>query len=593
MRFARLSAVLVFALCAALPAAAAPAQHNVLIFVADGLRYVSVTPKTAPTMWKLKTQGVDFTNSHSLYPTITTVNASAIATGHYIGDTGNFGNTLYTGYPVAGTNGAPITFQEDDALLGDLAAHYNGNYLNETSLIAAARQAGYATAVMGKVGPTAIQDITQRDGTGTIVIDDALNTPKGITVSPGIEDAIKAAGIAPTAPKTNVPNNEQQQYMIAIATKVVLPKLASSGKPFAMLYWSRDPDASQHSQKDSLGKLSPGINGPTGQAGIKDADDTLTALLAALKAQGLDKTTDVFITADHGFSTIDRHSQTSAAAKITYGRVPPGETPPGIVAIDLAEALAMPMYDPFNKNAVVDYRSGNLPSFGNAILGADPANPDVVVVSNGGSDHIYLPGANAKDLAPRIVDALSKEDYISGIFANDALGNIPGALSLSAVNLKGSALTPEPSIVVSFASHVIPGCKPTLMCAAEMADTTLETGQGMHGTFSRADTRNFMAASGPDFRAHFADPAPVSNADINPTLAHILGLDIPAKGSLKGRVASEALKGGKKVTVTKGWQASTPAANGQKTVLEYQRVGGTRYFDAAGFPGRTVGLSPH
>ncbi|HSC59624.1 MAG TPA: alkaline phosphatase family protein [Rhizomicrobium sp.] len=593
MRFARLSAVLVFALCAALPAATAPAQHNVLIFVADGLRYVSVTPKTAPTMWKLKTQGVDFTNSHSLYPTITTVNASAIATGHYIGDTGNFGNTLYTGYPVAGTNGAPITFQEDDVLLGDLAAHYNGNYLNETSLIAAARQAGYATAVMGKVGPTAIQDITQRDGTGTIVIDDALNTPKGIAVSPGIEDAIKAAGIAPTAPKTNVPNNEQQQYMIAIATKVVLPKLASSGKPFAMLYWSRDPDASQHSQKDSLGKLSPGINGPTGQAGIKDADDTLAALLAALKAQGLDKTTDVFITADHGFSTIDRHSQTSAAAKITYGRVPPGETPPGVVAIDLAEALAMPMYDPFNKNAVVDYKSGNLPSFGNAILGADPANPDVVVVSNGGSDHIYLPGANAKDLAPRIVDALSKEDYISGIFANDALGNIPGALSLSAVNLKGSALTPEPSIVVSFASHVIPGCKPTLMCAAEMADTTLETGQGMHGTFSRADTRNFMAASGPDFRAHFADPAPVSNADINPTLAHILGLDIPAKGSLKGRVASEALKGGKKVTVTKGWQVSTPAANGQKTVLEYQRVGGTRYFDAAGFPGRTVGLSPH
>ena len=593
MRFARLSAAVALALFAALPAAAAPASHNVLIFVADGLRYVSVTPKTAPTMWKLKTQGVDFTNSHALYPTITTVNASAIATGHYIGDTGNFGNTIYTGYPVAGTNGAPITFQEDDALLGDLAAHYNGNYLNETSLIAAAREAGYATAIMGKVGPTAIQDITQRNGTGTIVIDDALNTPKGITVSPEINDAIKAAGIAPTAPKTNVPNNEQQQYMIAVATKVVLPKLASSGKPFAMLYWSRDPDASQHSQKDSLGKLTPGINGPTGKAGIKDADDTLAALLAALKAQGLDKTTDVFVTADHGFSTIDRHSKTSAAAKITYGRVPPGETPPGIVAIDLADALAMPMYDPFNKNAVVDYKSGNLPSYGNAILGADPANPDAVVISNGGSDHIYLPGANAKDLAPKIVDILSREDYVSGIFVNDALGDVPGALPMSAINLKGSALTPQPSIIVSFASRPIPGCKPLLMCAAEMADTTLDTGQGMHGTFSRADTRNFMAAIGPDFKAHFADPAPVSNADINPTLSHILSLDIPAKGSLKGRVASEALKGGKKVTVTRGWQASTPAANGQKTVLEYQRVGGTRYFDAAGFPGRTVGLSPH
>jgi arylsulfatase A-like enzyme len=598
MRLTRLLAALALILAATLPAAARshhkPSKpHNVLIFVADGLRYVSVTPKTAPTMWKLKTEGVDFTNSHSLYPTITTVNASAIATGHYIGDTGNFGNTLYTGYPVTGANGAPITFQEDDLLLGDLTAHFGGNYLNETSLIAAARQAGYATAVMGKVGPIAIQDITQRDGTGTIVIDDALNTPKGITVSPEINDAIKAAGISATAPKTNVPNTAQQQYLIAVATKVVLPKLAASGHPFAMLYWSRDPDASQHSAKDSFGKLSPGINSASGRAGIKDADDTLAALLAALKAQGLDKTTDVFVTADHGFSTIDRHSKTSAAGKISYPKVIPGETPPGVVAIDLADALAMPIYDPFNQNSPVDYKSGQLSSFGSAVLGADPANPDIVVVANGGSDHIYLPGANARDLAPKIVDALSKEDYISGIFVDDALGSVPGALPMSAINLRGSALTPQPSIIVSFASHPIPGCKPLLMCAAEMADTSLDTGQGMHGSFSRADTRNFMAATGPDFKARFADPAPVSNADINPTLAHILGLDIPSKGNLKGRVASEALKGGKKVTVTKGWQASMPAPNGQKTVLEYQRVGGTRYFDSAGFPGRTVGLSPH
>ena len=150
------SFVFVLAAVAACPTLAAPPPakpHNVLIFVADGLRYVSVTPQSAPTLWKLKTQGVDFTNSHSLYPTITTVNASAIATGHYIGDSGNFGNLLYTGYPVAGTNGAPITIQEDDVLLGDLAAHYNGNYLNETSFIAAARQAGFATAIMGRWVP--------------------------------------------------------------------------------------------------------------------------------------------------------------------------------------------------------------------------------------------------------------------------------------------------------------------------------------------------------------------------------------------------------------------------------------------------------
>jgi hypothetical protein len=35
---------------------------------------------------------------------------------------------------------------------------------------------------------------------------------------------------------------------------------------------------------------------------------------------------------------------------------------------------------------------------------------------------------------------------------------------------------------------------------------------------------------------------------------------------------------------------SPPSANGLRTVLSFQRVGSQRYFDAAGFPGRTVGL---
>ena len=33
-----------------------------------------------------------------------------------------------------------------------------------------------------------------------------------------------------------------------------------------------------------------------------------------------------------------------------------------------------------------------------------------------------------------------------------------------------------------------------------------------------------------------------------------------------------------------------PSANGLRTVLKFQRVLSTRYFDVAGFPGRTLGL---
>ena len=72
-------------------------QHNLILFVPDGLRGKIVSPDTAPAMAELRDKGVNFKNSHSLFPTFTTANASAMSTGHYLGDTGDFSNTIYTG----------------------------------------------------------------------------------------------------------------------------------------------------------------------------------------------------------------------------------------------------------------------------------------------------------------------------------------------------------------------------------------------------------------------------------------------------------------------------------------------------------------
>ena len=51
-----------------------------------------------------------------------------------------------------------------------------------------------------------------------------------------------------------------------------------------LVFWSRDPDGAQHNHGDSLGKLVPGINGPTSLAGIRNADDNLATLRRALDA---------------------------------------------------------------------------------------------------------------------------------------------------------------------------------------------------------------------------------------------------------------------------------------------------------------------
>jgi type I phosphodiesterase/nucleotide pyrophosphatase len=583
-----------------------PAARNVIVFIPDGLRSTAVDGELAPTFAAIRRDGVDFPNSHSLFPTFTTPNASAMATGHYFGDTGDFGNTLFVGFSVKAANDSVTPFIEDDRVLAELDTHFDGNYLNEETLLATARRKGFSTATVGKLGPVKI--FVGRDGEATIVIDDATGSERGIPLPAEIVDAMRSAGLEPktpsrgangavgnaTTPGTLVPNLVQQQWLVDVTTRVLLPRFKSAGNPFLLVFWSRDPDGTQHFQGDSFLALEPGINGPTSRAAIRNADDNLARIRAALRDLGLEASTDLIVTADHGFSTISKQSATSGAARESYPDVPRGLLPPGFVAIDLARALGLPLFDPDDHNALVDPGKGQHPRRSNGVIGHDPKHPDVVVAANGGSDLIYLGPRDAAERARRVVDALLPHDYISGIFVHDALGEIPGTLPLSAINLVGAALTPAPALVVSFRSFDT-GCGVPARCSVEVTDYTLQQGQGMHGSFGRGDTHNFMAAIGPSFRKGFVDPAPVSNADVGITVARLLRLDHGRhRGQLVGRVLEEALIGasgapqGQHQTV----RSRTRSANDLVTVLNYQTVGTTRYFDAAGFPGRTVGLAP-
>ena len=53
---------------------------------------------------------------------------------------------------------------------------------------------------------------------------------------------------------------------------------------------------------------------------------------------------------------------------------------------------------------------------------------------------------------------------------------------------------------------------------------------------------------------------------------------------------SEAFPNGITLKSVSATLASKPAANGLQTIVKYQRVLSQRYFDVAGFPGRSVGL---
>jgi hypothetical protein len=631
------AAGLLLAVIAALAATAWPlaaSARNLLIFVADGLRADSVNPVDAPTLSALAARGVRFVDSHAVFPTFTTPNAAAIATGEYPGQTGDFSNSLYVGYRLfnagnyAQRSASNTPFLESDTVLGDLDDHYAGNFLGATSLLAAARLAGFSTAAIGKLGPVAIQDVSQLAPQGndfgvpqTIFIDDATGSPAGIPLSQEVGAALTAAQLPLAAPARLQPagnarirgtvnaNWAQQVYFIEAATRAVLPLLQQRGRPFVMLFWSRDPDGTQHNEGDSLNRLVPGINGRTSHEAVRNADEDLRQLLDALATDPrLAADTDVFVTSDHGFATISKQPVDAAgtptrspAALAHYADVPTTFLPPGFLALDLAAALNEPLYDPddpvkdsHGNPAWRPVRPGHHPRQGNGFIGGsgealERTDANVVVTANGGSDLIYLPHPDAF-LARRLVQILSGLDYVGALFTHDTLGPIEGALPFSSIGLTGSARLPAPAIVVAFRHFVLPaaqtGIRDTLLDGVQISDTALQQGQGNHGSFARDNTFNFMAAAGPDFRTRWRDEAPAGNADIAPTLLTLLGLPWQPQGSLHGRVLSESLVGPRAFAAPGAERClamSAPLADGRRTLLFYQRAADSLYLDEADF----------
>ena len=80
--FSRAAAAVLMALFASGPAFAGKATLN-LVLVLDGLRPDSITAEDTPNLWRLRQEGVNFLNGHSVFPTVTRANATAIGTGVY------------------------------------------------------------------------------------------------------------------------------------------------------------------------------------------------------------------------------------------------------------------------------------------------------------------------------------------------------------------------------------------------------------------------------------------------------------------------------------------------------------------------------
>jgi arylsulfatase A-like enzyme len=94
---------------------------------------------------------------------------------------------------------------------------------------------------------------------------------------------------------------------------------------------------------------------------------------------------------------------------------------------------------------------------------------------------------------------------------------------------------------------------------------------------------NTLVAAGPDFKAGVVNDLPSGNADVAPTILHILGVRQPSKYPMDGRVLEEALvgtSGSSEKPVTQTVEASRDIGILRwHQYLKFTKYSGRLYFD--------------
>jgi arylsulfatase A-like enzyme len=628
-------ACLALAACSSFAPATAPLQPTrTIIMVWDGLRPDSVNATDTPNLWALRQAGVNFSDNHATYPTFTMMNGASFATGSFPKTSGFYGNTFWTP-PQGSTNAIPVgngaggapqdyvapVFTEDYQVLSTLNDYYGGQLLLVKTLFASAQAASLTTATIGKSGAAYIQDL----GRGGLFLDEntvmprslatelqaagiplPANTVKGysgssaVTLAPGNGDptartgyitfnttaydnaatpALTVAARDSTDRSQGAPEDAANKYMMGVFTRFILPVK----KPMLSLIWFRTPDNVEHGY---------GPGSPNAVAGLRSQDARLGELLAALRGNGMDASTNVIVVSDHGHSTVSGPLNLYPLRAINPSATAPNGPPVNgassgtsaasigapaangfsfsgdVRSADLLTYRGFKAYDGAgcNTSAMIGLGANGVPtipvkadttgalcgaantkyqaisatlpapvaSFKLPAPGSLPANA-IVVATNGGSDYFYVPGHDATTVRNLVKFLQQREEY-GAIFVDSRYGAVSGTLTLDQVNLENATRKDrgQPDVVVSFNWDY--GVSVQGMPGIEFE--SMGGQRGMHGSFGIADVHNTLLAQGPSFRASTTLTTPTGNVDVAPTVAWLLGLSMD---QADGRIVNEAL----------------------------------------------------
>ncbi len=595
----------------------------VVLMVWDGLRPDSVTQRDTPNLYRLAREGVRFDRHHAIFPTLTMVNATALATGAPPGVNGLEGNVFYVpadaaqaignSPPFEAKPGAPtiakdekgrMVWAEGARAIVNLngADGFKGRLIGlDTIAQEVAREGGYI-AVIGKQGPTSVfdnrvetvvegKDILGEPHKDYLFASDDLVEPELVSQ--------KISAAMPPDSTTAVADGQRDLYFARLSVEDALPaakRVADAGRPALVVFWQHNPDLTQH-----IGGLgtSPAIEA------LSLCDNNLMRLRAAIDALGIADKTDLMVVSDHGFATIK-------------------------FRIVLSEMLVA------------------------AGIKKSHDSTDIIVAPNGGADLVYLSPTefstpqSRRAVLQKIVNFAEAQEWCGPIFSRESatapdepsrrgrrrrapkpyLGWIDGTFSQRVVGLYNSARSPD--LVISFREEpnadnkglTGPGNPAFLIGGSGQVSTpnksaelvrpvkglvyedsgtskTFTTGMGMHGAAGEREIHNFCAAIGPDFRRGFVDLNPTANTDVAPTITQILGV-LPNIGpggvAPAGRAMAEALTDGRRSAGGAHTQTMTADLMLQGveavTTIRVTWLGDEPYLDGSTVEHKPLGSSP-
>ena len=495
-----------------------------LVLVLDGLRPDSINPEDTPNIYKLRQQGVNYVNGHSVFPTVTRVNTAAIATGYYPGTAGILGNTMY----VSGVDPTRWFSTDVYANLRKLDQVTGGKLIFVKSLAERLEARGMKLAGISSApnGQALLLNPRAPEGVGVLI--NGYIEPGKLVAYPPKANAEILSRFGPAPQKTRQTGSEKAavDWAMEVLREYVVPEL----KPDVVLAWMSEPDLTQHML---------GVGSPEARDTLKNDDRNVGLILKKLEALGLIDQTNIFLVSDHGFGA-------------------------SAFGINVDQELIK------------------------AGLKAGTNSDDVVSASSGGTVLLHVKGHNHERIKQIVRFLQSQEwvDVVFTAGNNQVgngkvFGSLEGTFSLELIHMFNRERGPD--IVLTFpwsSSKNAFGAPGTDYTGSVRATGPMKGSASNHGSMSPWDVHNTFIVWGVDFKRGAVVRVSASNVDVTPTLLALKGVS-DAKG-LEGRVLLEAMNGGPdEEHVPQTTQIySTETANGKyKALIAVSEVEHQRYID--------------